>query len=209
MRSFEESLKRLGVDRIDILHIHDPDAHWQEAISGAYPALERLRGEGVISAVSAGMNQWEMLARFAREGDFDCFLLAGRYSLLDQGALNELLPLCVEKNIGIMAGGTYNSGILAKGAQPGATYNYSEAPPEIMERARGLEEVAARHEVNLKAAASQFVFAHPAITCIIPGTRQPDRGSENFDLLTEEIPADFWNELKSEGLVRTDAPLPS
>ena len=209
MRSFEESLQRLGVDRIDILHIHDPDAHWQEAISGAYPALERLRGEGVSSAVSAGMNQWEMLARFAREGDFDCFLLAGRYSLLDQGALNELLPLCVEKNIGIMAGGTYNSGILAKGAQPGATYNYSEAPPEIMERARGLEEVAARHEVNLKAAASQFVFAHPAITCIIPGTRQPDRVSENFDLLTEEIPADFWTELKSEGLVRADAPLPS
>ena len=209
MRSFEESLKRLGVDRIDILHIHDPDAHWQEAISGAYPALERLRGEGVISAVSAGMNQWEMLARFAREGDFDCFLLAGRYSLLDQGSLDELLPLCVEKNIGIMAGGTYNSGILAKGAQPGATYNYSEAPPEIIERAKGLEAVAARHEVNLKAAASQFVFAHPAITCIIPGTRQPDRVSENFDLLTEEIPADFWTELKSEGLVRADAPLPS
>ena len=108
-----------------------------------------------------------------------------------------------------MAGGTYNSGILAKGAQPGATYNYSEAPPEIMERARGLEEVAARHEVNLKAAASQFVFAHPAITCIIPGTRQPDRVSENFDLLTETIPADFWSELRSEGLVRSDAPLPS
>ena len=111
MRSLEESLKRLGVDRIDILHIHDPDAYWQEAIEGAYPALERLRSEGVIRAVSAGMNQWEMLARFACEGDFDCFLLAGRYSLLDQSALNELLPLCVEKNIGIMAGGTYNSGI--------------------------------------------------------------------------------------------------
>ena len=101
MRSFEDSLKRLGVNRIDILHIHDPDDHWEEAISGAYPALERLRCEGIISAVSAGMNQWEMLARFAREGDFDCFLLAGRYSLLDQSSLDELLPLCVEKNIGI------------------------------------------------------------------------------------------------------------
>ena len=141
MRSFEESLERLGVDRIDILHIHDPDDHWEEAISGAYPALERLRSEGVISAISAGMNQWEMLARFARAGDFDSFLLAGRYSLLDQSSLDELLPLCVEKNIGIMAGGTYNSGILAKGAQPGATYNYSEAPPEIMAKAKGLEEV--------------------------------------------------------------------
>ena len=119
------------------------------------------------------MNQWEMLARFAREGDFDCFLLAGRYSLLDQGALDELLPLCVEKNIGIMAGGTYNSGILAKGARPGATYNYREAPPEIAARAKALEAVAARHRVDLKAAASQFVFAHPAITCIIPGRGNP------------------------------------
>ena len=208
MRSFEHSLERLGVDRIDILHIHDPDDHWEEAISGAYPALKRLRNEGAISAISAGMNQWEMLARFARAGDFDCFLLAGRYSLLDQSSLDELLPLCVEKNIGIMAGGTYNSGILAKGAQPGATYNYSEAPPEIMAKAKGLEEAALRHQVDLKAAASQFVFAHPAITCIIPGTRQPDRVSENFNLLKEDIPTEFWNELRDKNLIRTDAPLP-
>ena len=208
MRSFEDSLERLGVDRIDILHIHDPDDHWEEAISGAYPALERLRSEGAISAISAGMNQWEMLARFARAGDFDCFLLAGRYSLLDQSSLDELLPLCVEKNIGIMAGGTYNSGILAKGAQPGATYNYSEAPPEVMAKAKSLEEAALRHQVDLKAAASQFVFAHPAITCIIPGTRQPDRVSENFNLLKEDIPTEFWNELRDKNLIRTDAPLP-
>ena len=208
MRSFEDSLERLGVDRIDILHIHDPDNHWEEAISGAYPTLERLRNEGAISAISAGMNQWEMLARFARAGDFDCFLLAGRYSLLDQSSLDELLPLCVEKNIGIMAGGTYNSGILAKGAQPGATYNYSEAPPEIMAKAKGLEEAALRHQVDLKAAASQFVFAHPAITCIIPGTRQPDRVSENFNLLKEDIPTEFWDELRNKNLIRADAPLP-
>ena len=208
MRSFAASLNRLGVDRIDILHIHDPDNHWQEAIDGAYPALDELRGDGVIRAVSAGMNQWEMLARFAREGDFDCFLLAGRYSLLDQSALDELLPLCVKKNIGILAGGTYNSGILAKGAHPGATYNYQEAPPEIAAKAKALEAVAARHQVDLRAAASQFVFAHPAITCIIPGTRRPERVQENFDLLTQEIPASFWAELRAEGLVRPDAPLP-
>ena len=208
MRSFEDSLNRLGVERIDILHIHDPDDHWPEAIGGAYPALNALRGDGVIRAVSAGMNQWEMLARFAREGDFDCFLLAGRYSLLDQSALDELLPLCVEKNIGIMAGGTYNSGILAKGVRPGATYNYREAPPEIAAKAASLEAVAARHQVDLRAAASQFVFAHPAITCIIPGTRQPERVQENFDLLAQEIPASFWAELRAEGLVRADAPLP-
>lgn len=208
MRSFEDSLKRLGVDRIDILHIHDPDAHWKEAIEGAYPALERLRSEGVISAVSAGMNQWEMLARFAREGDFDCFLLAGRYSLLDQSALDELLPLCTEKNIGIMAGGTYNSGILAKGAKPGATYNYGEAPTDIMQKAQAIEAVAERHGVDVKAAASQFVFAHPAITCIIPGTRQPARVEENFNLLIDEIPSAFWDDLRAENLVHESAPLP-
>lgn len=208
MRSLEESLKRLGVDRIDILHIHDPDAHWKEAIEGAYPALERLRAEGVISAVSAGMNQWEMLARFAREGEFDCFLLAGRYSLLDQSALDELLPLCTEKNIGIMAGGTYNSGILAKGAKPGATYNYGDAPADIMQKAQAIEAVAERHGVDVKAAASQFVFAHPAITCIIPGTRQPARVEENFNLLIDKIPSAFWDDLRAESLVHESAPLP-
>ena len=208
LRSVEESLERLGLDRVDILHIHDPDNHWQEAIEGAYPALDRLRSEGTVRAVSAGMNQWEMLARFAREGDFDCFLLAGRYSLLDQSSLDELLPLCLEKNIGIMAGGTYNSGILAKGAVEGAKYNYQDAPPEIIAKARGLEGVAERHGVDLKAAASQFVFAHPAITTIIPGTRRPERVQENFDLLKVEIPADFWREARDEGHIRPDAPLP-
>ena len=201
MRSLDASLERMGVDRIDIVHIHDPDNHWQEAIEGAYPALEKLRSEGTISAVSAGMNQWEMLSDFAREGDFDCFLLAGRYSLLDQSALHELLPLCVEKNIGIMAGGTYNSGILAKGARPGATYNYSEAPTDIVQKASAIEAIATRHNVNIKAAASQFVFAHPAITCIIPGTRQPERVEENFNLITQSIPKDFWQELRSENLI--------
>ena len=209
MRSFEESLTRLGLDRIDILHIHDADDHFDEAMKGAYPALDKLRSEGVISGVSAGMNQWEMLAQFARAGDFDCFLLAGRYSLLDQGALDELFPLCQEKNIGIMAGGTYNSGILAKGAGPGATYNYEEAPLEVIRKAQELESVAARHQVSLKAAASQFALAHTVVTTIVPGTRQPDRVTENLQLLAEEIPADFWAELRSEGLIREDAPVPT
>ncbi|MSR81480.1 MAG: aldo/keto reductase [Candidatus Latescibacteria bacterium] len=208
MRSFESSLQRLGVDRIDILHIHDPDDHYEAAINGAYPALDKLRSQGVIRAVSAGMNQWEMLARFAREGRFDCFLLAGRYSLLEQEAMDELLPLCLEKQIGIMAGGTYNSGILAKGAQAGSKYNYADAPPQIIEKARQLEEVAARHQVSIKAAASQFALAHPAITTIIPGTRQPSRVDENFELLSEKIPAAFWDELKERELIRREAPVP-
>lgn len=208
MRSFESSLQRLGVDRIDILHIHDPDDHYEAAIQGAYPALDKLRSQGVIRAVSAGMNQWEMLARFAREGRFDCFLLAGRYSLLEQESMDELLPLCLEKQIGILAGGTYNSGILAKGAQPGSKYNYADAPPQVIEKARQLEEVAARHQVSIKAAASQFALAHPAITTIIPGTRQPGRVDENFNLLAEKIPAAFWDELKERGLIRGEAPVP-
>ncbi|NKB68748.1 MAG: aldo/keto reductase [Candidatus Latescibacteria bacterium] len=208
MRSVEESLQRLGLDRIDILHIHDPDNHFDEAIAGAYPALDKLRSEGVISSVSAGMNQWEMLDRFAREGDFDSFLLAGRYSLLDQGALDELLPLCLEKNIGIMAGGTYNSGILAKGAGPGATYNYSEAPAEIVDKARGLEAAAQRHQISLKAASSQFALAHPAVTTIIPGTRMPERVEENFNLISEPITAAFWADIKEQGLIQAEAPVP-
>ncbi len=208
MRSLEQSLKRLNLDRIDILHIHDPDNHYDNAIKGAYPALDKLRSQGIIRAVSAGMNQSEMLARFAREGDFDCFLLAGRYSLLEQGALDELFPLCEKKNIGIVLGGTYNSGILAKKLEPAAKYNYDAATPEILERARGLQAVATRHGVSLKAAAAQFVLAHPVVTTIIPGTRDPDRVVENLNVLEEKIPADFWSELKREKLIREDAPVP-
>ena len=207
MRSFQDSLRRVGVDRIDVLHIHDADRHYDEAIVGAYPALAKLRSQGAIRGVSAGMNQWEMLARFAREEAFDCFLLAGRYSLLEQDSLDEFLPLCMEKGIGVMAGGTYNSGILAKGAESG-TYNYREPPPEIGDKARALEAVAARHRVDLRAAASQFVLAHPAITSIIPSTRRPERVKENFELISVEIPADFWVELKAEGLIRAETPMP-
>lgn len=209
LRSFEESLKRLQLDRIDVLHIHDPDDHYEDAIKGAYPAIAELREQGLISGVSAGMNQWEMLADFARAGDFDCFLLAGRYSLLEQEALDELFPLCEEKNIGILAGGTYNSGILAKGAQEGAKYNYGDAPAEIIARAKRLEEVSERHGVDIKAAASQFALAHPVVTAIIPGTRRPERVQENYDLLTVDIPADYWAELKAEKLIKGAAPTPA
>ena len=208
MRSVEESLKRLETDRIDILHIHDPDNHYEQALRGAYPALDKLRSQGVIRAVSAGMNQSEMLARFAREGDFDCFLLAGRYSILEQGAMDELFPLCAEKNIGIMLGGTYNSGILASNLGVGAKFNYAEAPEDVLERARGLQTVAARHRVSLKAAALRFALAHPQVTCIIPGTRVPDRVNENLKLVDEPIPSEFWAELKAGNLIRQDAPVP-
>jgi D-threo-aldose 1-dehydrogenase len=208
MRSFHESLDRLQVDRIDILHIHDADDHHDQAIKGAYPALDQLRREGKIKAVGAGMNQAEMPARFAREGNFDCFLLAGRYSLIDHTGLKELLPLCVEKQISIIIGGPYNSGILATGAKPGAKFNYADAPPEILEKVRKVEEVCQRHQVPMKAAALQFPLAHPAVASVIPGARSVAELEENFRLISHPIPGDFWADLRANGLLPEEAPVP-
>lgn len=213
-RSLENSLTRLGVDRLDVVHLHDPDEdeHFAQAMDGAYPVLDRLRSQGVIGAVGAGMNQSEMLVRLARAGDFDCFLLAGRYTILEQGALDELLPLCMERGIGIIAGGTFNSGILASGSQggpDGARYDYMEAPPEIVAAVRSLEDAAAAHGVDLRAAASQFALAHPAVACIVPGTRRPERVLDNLELVRAAIPAAFWRELRDRKLIRADAPAPA
>ena len=194
MRSAEESLVRLGLDRIDVLHIHDPDDHYEEALSGAYRALDRMRSEGTIKAVGAGMNQAEMLARFAREADFDCFLLAGRYTLLDRIGLKELLPLCVEKGIAIIAGGVFNSGILAD-PRPGATYNYQAAPPALVERALELEAVCSRRGVDLKAAAIQFPLRHPAVASVLTGCRSVAEVEENVRMFETPIPDTLWDEL--------------
>jgi D-threo-aldose 1-dehydrogenase len=208
MRSYEESLRRLNLDRVDILHIHDPDDHWEEAMRGAYPAVLKLREQGAIGAIGAGMNQPEMLARFAREGDFDCFLLAGRYTLLDQSALHELFPLCIQKRIGIIIGGPYNSGILATGAQPGAVFTYKTAPPEIMDRVRQIEEVCGAHGVPLKAAALQFPLAHKAVVSIIPGSRSEAELNENARMVSFPIPTAFWGDLRDRKLLPPEAPVP-
>ena len=208
MRSVDESLERLGLDRIDILHIHDPDDHYDEALNGAYRALDRLRSDGTIGAVSAGMNQAEMLTRFAREADFDCFLLAGRYTLLDQVALNELLPECVERGIAIIAGGVYNSGILAD-PKPGAHYNYLAAPPDLLERAQKIRDVCARHHVPLKAAAEQFPLGHPAVECVVVGCRSVAQLDESLAMFELDIPPDMWRDLKAEGLLPAEAPTPA
>ena len=209
MRSHEDSLKRLGMDHVDILHIHDPDDHFEQALGSAYPALARLRQSGAVRAIGVGMNQAEMLTRFAREADFDCFLVAGRYTLIDQTALRELLPLCLKKNITVFIGGTYNSGILATGAVKGAKFNYEDAPIEIIEKVRRVEEVCARHDVPLKAAAIQFPLAHPAVASVISGYRAPTEVEENARMLSTPIPQDFWSELVYEGLLPDDAPLPT
>jgi D-threo-aldose 1-dehydrogenase len=209
MRSHEESLRRLNLSRIDILHIHDSDNHWEEAMRGAYPALHKLREQGAIRAISAGMNQADMLTRFAQEGDFDCFLLAGRYTLLDQSALRELFPLCLQKGIGIIMGGPYNSGILATGAQPGAKFGYSNAPPEILEKVRRLEDVCQVHSVPLKAAALQFVLAHPVVASVIPGCRSEAELDENIRMVGFPIPAAFWSDLRDRKLLPPEAPVPA
>jgi D-threo-aldose 1-dehydrogenase len=207
MRSFEESLERLGLDRVDVLHIHDPDRHHDEALAGAYRALERLRAEGLVRAVGAGMNQVEMLARFAREADFDCFLVAGRYTLLDQPALRDLLPLCRERGIAVIAGGVFNSGILAD-PRPGARYNYAPAAAELVERARRLEAVCARWGVPLRAAAMRFPLGHPAVAAVVVGCRSTAELDENVRAFEAEIPAGLWAELRNEGLLPPDAPTP-
>ena len=208
LRSLEESLHRLDLDRVDIALIHDPDDHYEQAIGEAYPTLAELRSQGVVRAIGAGMNQWEMLARFAREGDFDCFLLAGRYTLLDQSGLVELLPLCQQKGISLILGGPYNSGILASDLSAGATFFYREAPPDVLERARHIRSICDRHGVPLKAAALQFGLAHPAVAATIPGARSPSEVEENLNLAGYPVPSDLWSDLRSEGVIPENAPVP-
>ena len=207
-RSIDESLVRLGLGRIDIAFIHDPDDHWQAAIEGAYPALLRLREEGVIGAIGAGMNQSALLARFAREGDFDVFLLAGRYTLLDQEAFAELLPLCLERGIGIVLGGVMNSGILAD-PRADSHFDYRPAPRALVERALRLDAICARHRVPLKAAAIQFPLAHPAVVSLVAGVRSAAHLDDYPAMMRWPIDPDLWVELRSEGLIPPDAPVPA
>src|SRR6266550_2476251 len=207
MRSLEESLERLAIGRVDILHIHDPDDHYDEALSGAYRALDELRQQGVIGAVGAGMNQAEMLTRSAKQADFDCFLLAGRYTLLDQVALKELLPTCLERGVAIIAGGVFNSGILAD-PRPGAHYNYQAAPQELIDRAQKLRAVCERHGVSQKAVAIQFPLGHPAIPTVLTGCRAVEEVKENVESFRTPIPAVVWEDLKAEGLLAAVVPVP-
>ena len=219
MRSIEDSLQRLGLEHIDIAFIHDCDVfthgpqhqpgRFREAMDGAWRALDRLRSEGVLKAIGVGVNEWQVCLEALRQRDFDCFLLAGRYTLLEQEALDEFLPLCEERGAAVVLGGGYNSGILATGAVPGVKYNYGPAPEPILERTRRIEAVCARHGVPLKAVALQFVLAHPAIPTNIPGTRTVAQMEENLSVFRTEVPAALWDELKREGLIRQDSPVPS
>ena len=197
------------MDRIDVLHIHDPDDFYDDAVTGAYKALDKLRSEGTIKALGSGMNQAEMLARFAREADFDCFLVAGRYTLLDQAALPELLPICEQKGIAIIIGGVYNSGILANlDNLERATFNYQPAEQRWLDKAREIKAVCDRHNVPLQAAALQFPLAHPAVAVVLTGARSVDELDQNLAFMRHQIPSDLWAELKSTGLLPAEAPTP-
>jgi aryl-alcohol dehydrogenase-like predicted oxidoreductase len=193
-RSLADSLERSGLDRFDVLLIHDPDEHWQDARTGAYPALDRLRSEGAVRAVGVGMNQTSMLARFVRETEVDCVLVAGRYSLLDRSAADELLPLCRERGVGVLVGGVFNSGVLADPG-PGATFDYAPVPGPVLERALALRGRCTAHGVPLAAAALQFPLRHPAVTGILVGARGPAEIAANDQLATLPIPAALWAEL--------------
>ncbi len=209
-RSIEESLERLGLDRVDIVFMHDPDVKdlYRPAIEEAFPALADLRSQGVIGAIGAGMNQSAMLARFVREGDMDVLLLAGRYTILDHEGLEDLLPLCEERGVGIVIGGIMNSGILAD-PKPGAKFNYSDAPTELVERASRIRAVCERHGVSIKDAAIQFPLAHPTVVSVAAGVRTADHLDDYPRAMQTPIPAALWDELRAEGLIPAHAPVPA
>jgi D-threo-aldose 1-dehydrogenase len=215
MRSLEHSLLRLDTGRIDIVFIHDVNRRWQgeqlearyaEAMGGAHRALSKLRDEGVIKAFGVGVNDPEILMRFASDGDFDCFMLAHRYTLLDHAALDRFLPDCARRGIAVLAVAPYNSGILATGARPGATFLYAEASPEIVERTRRIEAVCARHATPLPAAALQLAAFHPAVASVVAGMRNATDLDQNVAYFRHAIPPALWEELKHEGLLAPEAP---
>ncbi|WP_329202262.1 aldo/keto reductase [Streptomyces sp. NBC_01435] len=199
-RSIEDSLERLGLDRIDIAYLHDPDDHAETAFHEAYPELEKLRAQGVVGAIGAGMNQTAMLTRFLRDTDVDVVLCAGRYTLLDQSALNGLLPEAAARGRSVVVGGVFNSGLLAD-PRPGATYDYTAAPLSLLDRALRIKAVTEGHGVPLRAAALHYPLAHPAVAGVLVGTRSPDEVRDAAALLRREIPDELWDELRAEGLL--------
>jgi D-threo-aldose 1-dehydrogenase len=218
MRSLEASLERLGLDRVDLLLAHSLDAFdlgtearvtekRDELMAGGYRALLGLRDQGVIRGIGAGINDWRSAQWLVERGDFDIILLAGRYTLLEQEALDTFLPLCTQRGVGIVVGGPYNSGILATGARPGAFYNYDPAPADILDRVARIEAACARHGVRLVDAAFQFPLRHPAVVSMIPGGQGVAEMDSNLAAARAEIPPALWVELKAEGLLRAEAPV--
>jgi len=220
MRSFEDSLQRLGLDRIDILYMHDigPVTHGDDndrlfptAMDGGYQAMDKLRQSGRVSAVGIGVNEYEVCERALEYGDWDCFLLAGRYSLLEQKALDTFLPKCIDRNCSIVIGGPYNSGILATGVSGKGpwNYDYGPAPDEIVRKVAAIERLCGEFSIPMPAAALQFPLAHPAVASVIPGMGNVRRIEQTLNLFATDIPDEFWCALSEQGLIRDDAPTPA
>jgi D-threo-aldose 1-dehydrogenase len=219
MRSLEFSLERLGLDQVDIVFCHDvdvtthrsreaADGRVKEFMTGGFRALDRLRASGAVKAIGAGINEWEIAEGLARAGDFDVFLLAGRYTLLEQEALTSFLPLCEEMKIAVVIGGPFNSGILATGVKADAHYNYGPAPEEVKDRVRRIQHICKSFKVSLPQAALRFPLGHPAVVSIIPGAQRASEVRRNAAMMSAKLPAALWRALKAEKLLREDAPTP-
>jgi D-threo-aldose 1-dehydrogenase len=205
--SVAESVRRVGVERFDILHLHDPDDHYAEASTTGYQGLDALRREGATTAIGAGMNHTETQTRLVRSCDLDVVLIAGRYTLLDQSAMDDLLPACTDREVSAVIGGVFNSGVLVDPA-PGARFDYIAASDEVLERARLLQKICRLHGVPLAAAALQFPLAHPRVCSVLLGPRSIAELETNLRLLEVDIPAQLWRDLSDDGLIRPDAPIP-
>ncbi|WP_223256467.1 aldo/keto reductase [Micromonospora endophytica] len=202
LRSVEASLDRTGLDRLDIAYLHDPDHHWEQAVSQAVPALIELRDQGVVGAIGAGMNQSAMLARFVQETDIDVVMCAGRYTLLEQGAADDLLPAAEGRGVGVVIAGVYNSGLLSRDRPPAdASYNYQQAPPELIERARRIAEVCETYGVTLPQAALAYVRRHPAVISTVVGVRNGTQMAEALRRSAAAVPDELWAALASAGLL--------
>jgi len=220
MRSFEDSLQRLGLDRIDILYMHDigPVTHGDDdkrlfpiAMDGGYRAMDELRRNGLVSAIGLGVNEYEVCERALECGDWDCFLLAGRYTLLEQMSLDTFLPKCIDRNCSIVIGGAYNSGILATGVSGKGpwNYDYGPAPEDVVKKVAAIESLCGEFDIPMAAAALQFPLAHPAVASVIPGIGKVSRIDQTLNLFATEIPDEFWQALSDRGLIRDDAPTPA
>ena len=217
MRSFEQSLFRLGLSKIDICLIHDVDSwthkddvdnRFKEAMNGAYKALEKLRSEKVIKAIGVGLNETSWCKKFAESGDFDCMILAGRYTLLEQGGLIDLFPLAKKKNIGIILAGVFNSGILIKGLSKDSTYDYAKIPNHVIEKYNSINKVCNDYKIPIAAAAVQFSNAHSAVSTLLLGMDYPEQIQENLNLLNFKIDKEFWITLLEKNLINSDSPIP-
>ena len=206
--SVAESARRVGVEHFDMLHMHDPDEHYLEASTTGFQGLDALRREGSVTAIGAGMNHTEIQTQLVRHCDLDAVLVAGRYTLLDQTAMDELLPACVDRHVSVVIGGVFNSGILVD-PSPGARFDYIPASDEMVERAQLIQKVCRLHGVPLAAAALQFPLAHPRVCSVLLGPRSIAELDTNLQLLEVDIPPQLWQDLLDDGLIRPDAPVPA